>query len=385
MRRAIALGAGALAAATLFAGMVHAVLVVGDVSEPAAVTVYGATLRRVWAAAAALLAVFGVVIGGIALVRPANRLASAPGRVKASTVALVAGLTALVNGGLNVATADGGPGTGNGVVAGAAAFVLGLIAVAIGGIDRTRGRHVANPGRDFAPAGTELESRATSLQTRAWVSLAAVLVLVMATLLFACAGTMDYWQAWCYVSLFTVFAAAVTRDLSRHRPDLLARRLSAGPVAEPRPVQRRIMLVASLGFASLLVVPALDHRFGWTHVPLAGVVFGDILFALGFGFTWRVYRGNAFASATIRVAKDQALVSTGPYAVVRHPMYAGALVYLLGTPLALGSLAGLAGLPVMLLCLIWRLLDEERLLTQDLPGYAAYQSRVRNRLIPFLW
>jgi len=115
------------------------------------------------------------------------------------------------------------------------------------------------------------------------------------------------------------------------------------------------------------------------------IVIGDVLFAVGFGFVGRVYRENTYTSATIEVTAGQRVIDTGPYAVVRHPMYASALLYLVGTPLALGSYRGFLGLAFMLPFLVWRLLDEERLLTRELPGYAAYKARVRYRLIPGLW
>jgi protein-S-isoprenylcysteine O-methyltransferase Ste14 len=134
-----------------------------------------------------------------------------------------------------------------------------------------------------------------------------------------------------------------------------------------------------------LVVPALDFRFGWSAVPLGVVVAGDILVVIGFYFISRVYRENTFASATIEVTSGQTVISTGPYAIVRHPMYASALLYLLGTPLALGSYWGLVVVAAMLPFLLWRLLDEERLLAQNLPGYTEYQQQVRQRLVPFVW
>jgi hypothetical protein len=133
MRRTFAIVLAAVAAAALFGGLVHAVLVAAHVSEPAATTVYGLTPRRLWATTVAALAVIGVVIGGLALARPASRVGT-PSRRREAIVALAAGLIAVVNGALNLATANGGPGTGNGVVGGAAAFVLGVVAMVIGGL-----------------------------------------------------------------------------------------------------------------------------------------------------------------------------------------------------------------------------------------------------------
>jgi protein-S-isoprenylcysteine O-methyltransferase Ste14 len=223
-----------------------------------------------------------------------------------------------------------------------------------------------------------------TLRTRAWLSLA-VLALVMAGVLFVSAGTVRYWHAWVYLLLFFGLSAALTMDLLRRDPALLERRMKGGPAAEPRPIQRFIMLVASMAFLSLLVVPGLDFRFGWSHVPVAGVILGDVMFVIGFGFIGRVYRENTYTAATIRVEEGQCVISTGPYAVVRHPMYASALLYLIGTPLALGSYWGFVALIAFMPILVWRLLDEERVLAHELPGYLEYQERVRKRLIPGVW
>jgi protein-S-isoprenylcysteine O-methyltransferase Ste14 len=223
-----------------------------------------------------------------------------------------------------------------------------------------------------------------TLKVRAWLSLAALAV-VMGLVLFGCAGSLHYWHAWIYLLLFFGLSAVITRDLMHHDPALLERRLRGGPTAERRALQRFIQLGAAVGFIALLVVPALDFRFGWSAIPLGGVAVGDALFVLGFGFIGRVYRENTFTSATIEVAPGQQVIATGPYAIVRHPMYASASLYLLGTPLALGSSWGLFAFLGMVPLLIWRLLDEERLLARELPGYTDYQRKVRFRLVPGVW
>jgi protein-S-isoprenylcysteine O-methyltransferase Ste14 len=223
-----------------------------------------------------------------------------------------------------------------------------------------------------------------NLNTKAWLALAALAV-VMGLLLFVPAGTVHYWQAWVYLSIFIGAAALMTLDLMRNDRALLERRMRGGPTAEKRPAEKLIMLCASIGFIALLVVPAFDHRLGWSAVPLGGVMAGDALVALGFYLISFVYRENTFTSATIEVVENQKVVSTGPYAIVRHPMYASASLYLVGTPLALGSYWGLIPIAGMMPFLIWRLLDEERLLATNLRGYTEYQKRVRHRLVPFMW
>ena len=223
-----------------------------------------------------------------------------------------------------------------------------------------------------------------SLNARAWLALAAF-GLAIALLLFVVAGTIYYWQAWVYLAIALGASLLTTLYLMKHDPALLERRMRGGPTAEREPRQKLIMLFASLGFIALLVVPALDHRFGWSDVPLSLVVIGNVLTAVGFYLIYRVYRVNTFTSATIQVAADQTVVSSGPYAIVRHPMYASASLYVIGTPLGLGSYWGLLAVAATLPFLIWRLVDEERVLARRLPGYTEYQRKVPYRLLPRIW
>jgi len=223
-----------------------------------------------------------------------------------------------------------------------------------------------------------------TLNPRAWLALV-ILAGVMCVLLFGTAGTTRYWQAWAYVSIFLGASVLTTLYLMKRDPALLERRMRGGPMFERESTQRVIMAFTSLGFIALLVVPALDHRFGWSDVPVWAVVVGDVLVAIGFYFIFLVYRENTFTAATIEVAAGQRVVATGPYAVVRHPMYASGSLYVLGTPLALGSYWGFLAFAGMTPFLLWRLLDEERILTRDLPGYAEYRQRVRHRLVPMVW
>lgn len=223
-----------------------------------------------------------------------------------------------------------------------------------------------------------------TLNARAWLAFA-ILLAVMALLLFVCAGSVRYWQAWVYLSIFAATGALMTVYLARRDPALLERRMRGGPGAEREPAQKRIMRLISLAFVALLVVPALDHRYGWSDVPLPLVLAGDALVAVGFYLIFLVYRENTFAAATVDVVADQKVISTGPYAIVRHPMYASALLYLLGTPPALGSSWGFLPIAALIPLLIWRILDEERLLRERLPGYHEYRQTVRYRLVPGIW
>lgn len=219
------------------------------------------------------------------------------------------------------------------------------------------------------------------LRTKAWRAIV-FLAVAMGLLLFLSTGTIRYWHAWVYLTIFMGASVLTTRYLLEKDPELLKRRMSGGPTAEKRKTQKLIMLFMSAGFIGLLVVPAIDHRFGWSRVPIDMVISGDILTAVGFYIVFLVYRENTYTSATIEVAEGQKVISTGPYATVRHPMYAGSLIYLLGTPLALGSYVGLLVLGAMMPFFLWRLFDEERFLSKNLPGYPEYCEKVRWRLIP---
>jgi protein-S-isoprenylcysteine O-methyltransferase Ste14 len=225
------------------------------------------------------------------------------------------------------------------------------------------------------------EKSMSQLNAKAWLGFI-WLNAVMGLLLFASAGTIRYWQGWVYLAIFSGSSFFITLYLMKRDPALLARRLRGGPAAEKEKTQKLIMLFASIGFIALLIVPALDYRFEWSAVPLYAVIAGDVLVATGFYIIFLVYKENPFTSATIEIAADQKVISTGPYALVRHPMYAGSFPMCLGTPLALGSWWGLLALTAMMPFLIWRLLDEERFLSKNLPGYTEYRTQVRWRLIP---
>lgn len=208
------------------------------------------------------------------------------------------------------------------------------------------------------------------------------LAFAIGVVLFVPAGTVHYWQAGAYLGIFFVSSLLITLYLMKKDPALLKRRLKGGPTAEKERTQKIIMFVASLGFIATLIVPALDHRFMWSRVPLYVILAGDALVTLGFYIVFLVYKENTFTSATIEIAEDQKVISTGPYAHVRHPMYVGGALLFVGTPLALGSYWGLLAFAATLPALIWRLLDEERFLAKNLPGYTEYCANVRWRLIP---
>jgi protein-S-isoprenylcysteine O-methyltransferase Ste14 len=213
----------------------------------------------------------------------------------------------------------------------------------------------------------------------------AALILVMGAIIFAAAGTTTYWQAWLFLACYFAASLVVSFWLARNDTALLERRMHGGPFAEGERSQKIIMAITSLGFVALLVVPGLDRRFGWSSMPGFVAILGDLLLLLGWLGILAVFRANSYAAATIQVTSGQTVISTGPYALVRHPMYAAALLMLLGIPIALGSWWGALVLLALIPALGWRLIDEERLLLRDLDGYAEYRRKVRWRLIPYIW
>lgn len=188
----------------------------------------------------------------------------------------------------------------------------------------------------------------------------AMFLLVLAVVIFATSGSIRYWQGWLFLINFAAWSVAFTLYFLKHDPALLERRLRAGPAAESEPLQKRILLFTSICICAIFGVPALDYRMGWSDVPTVVVAIGNVLVAVGFWFIFFVFRENSFASSTIEVSPDQKVIATGPYAIQRHPMYAGALVLFAGVPLALGSWWGLLILQPLTALLVIRLLDEER-------------------------
>ncbi|WP_304111034.1 isoprenylcysteine carboxylmethyltransferase family protein [Mycolicibacterium bacteremicum] len=210
-------------------------------------------------------------------------------------------------------------------------------------------------------------------------------LLFFVAVLFWPAGTFDYWQAWVFLAVFIATTIIPSIYLAIRYPDALARRMKAGPTAETRPAQRIIMTLTLTLVIATFVLSALDHRFGWSDVPVWLVIVGNVLVALGLSVAQLVVVQNNYAAATVRVEADQPLVSTGLYGWVRHPMYTGAAIMMIGTPLALDSLWGLLGVAASAPVIAARIRDEEQMLTDELVGYRDYRDRVRFRLIPHVW
>jgi len=213
-----------------------------------------------------------------------------------------------------------------------------------------------------------------------FVQLAAI-----AVLLFVPAGTFDFWQAWVFLAVFALSAWLPSVYLQMTNPSALQRRMKGGPTAEGRTVQKIVMIGLYGSLALICVVSGLDHRFGWSSMPAVLSLAGDVVAAAGLIVVVAVVVQNSYASTTVQVESDQKVVSTGLYGMVRHPMYTGNVLMLVGLPFALGSYWALLFVLPGLAVLASRIRDEEKLLSAELTGYREYTQQVRYRLVPCMW
>jgi protein-S-isoprenylcysteine O-methyltransferase Ste14 len=208
---------------------------------------------------------------------------------------------------------------------------------------------------------------------------------VLTALLFIPAGSLDFPRGWAFLAVYFLPQTWIIVYFLRTDPTFVERRLKMGPSAETRVRQKFVMgLVILCSFISIMVA-GFDHRFGWSHVPLHVSIAGCMVTLIGIGIQFRVFVENSFASATIEIATDQRVIATGPYALIRHPMYFGALLTDCCVPLVLGSWWALLPVAAKLPVIVLRLLDEEEFLRANLPGYGDYCRNVPHRLIPAVW
>jgi len=199
---------------------------------------------------------------------------------------------------------------------------------------------------------------------------------------FVPAGTLDYWEAWVYCAVLLVPFVFVLTYLLRKDPELLARRIRLN---EKEPAQRRIIRASSLIFFTGFLIPGLDHRYGWSDIPVEAVLAANVLVIVGYALVFLVFKENPFASRVVEVEPDQRVISSGPYALVRHPMYLGTSIMWLATPIALGSYWALPVFLILPIVLVYRIMNEEEVLQRELPGYREYTQTVKYRLIPGIW
>ena len=207
-------------------------------------------------------------------------------------------------------------------------------------------------------------------------------IVILCFMFFVSAGTLAYWHAWLYLIILLTPMTAVLVYLMRNDPALLERRMHT---RERGNTQRWMIGFSIIWLLLAYLVPGFDYRFGWSHVPIWLVVVADGLVLVGYGIFFLVIRENSYASRVVEVAAGQRVIDTGPYAIVRHPMYVGILLMYIFSPLALGSYWAMFSSVLMVVLLIVRIYHEEAVLSRELAGYPAYMQKVRYRLVPGVW
>jgi protein-S-isoprenylcysteine O-methyltransferase Ste14 len=196
------------------------------------------------------------------------------------------------------------------------------------------------------------------------------------------AGTLNYWQVYTYFGIILIPMVFVLRYFLKNDPRFLERRAR---VTEKVKEQKYLQWINLPVFISAFIVPGLDRRFGWSDVPVEVIIFTEIVILGGYLIIFNVFRQNSYASRIIETDKEQKVISTGLYSVVRHPMYIGVLIMYLPTPLALGSYWGLVPMAFLPVALVFRILNEEKVLSENLEGYKEYCLKTRYRLLPYIW
>ena len=196
------------------------------------------------------------------------------------------------------------------------------------------------------------------------------------------AGTFDFWQLYLYVAVLMGPMIFVVRYFLKNDPEFLVHRLT---MKEKERVQKKIISLSAIAYLVGFLLPGLDRRFGWSEIPTAIVLAADVLVMTSYIFVVYVFKHNRYASRVIEVQKNQTVISTGPYSIVRHPMYSGMFIMFFSTPIALGSYWAVIPFALMPLTFFFRILNEEKVLSEQLPGYKEYCEKVRYRLIPYIW
>lgn len=209
-----------------------------------------------------------------------------------------------------------------------------------------------------------------------------VVVVTLGILLFLPAGSFRFWQAWVYIGILFVPALFAFIYFYKHDPQLIERR---SLLKEKVPEQKRIMGLVYVVWLVAILLPGFDHRYGWSRLPLWLAVLSQIVVLGALLMTYWVVKINRFAARTIQVESGQTVISDGPYRTIRHPMYSGMCVMWVFTPLALGSYFALPAFALLIPLIVLRLLNEEKVLRQELAGYSEYCLRTHFRLVPFVW
>lgn len=206
--------------------------------------------------------------------------------------------------------------------------------------------------------------------------------LFLGLLILLPAGSFNYWQVYVYFAVLVVPMIFVLFYFLKNDPKFLERRTK---VNEKEKQQKLISILSAIVFLAGFIIPGFDHRFAWSNVPICIVITADVIIFLGYLIIFFVFKQNSYASRIIEVAENQTVISTGLYGIIRHPMYLGVLIMFLPTPIALGSYWGLIPFAILPVSLVLRILNEEKVLSEQLKGYKEYCKKTRFRLIPFIW
>lgn len=207
-------------------------------------------------------------------------------------------------------------------------------------------------------------------------------IVIMGAMFFWTAGTIRYWEAWLFLAIMFLPIISAVGYLLRHDPELLQRRMEN---REDRGQQKVFQVLGTVSWIGTYLIPGLDRRYGWSEVPIWVVVFSAVVMLAGYYLFFRTMLENRYAARTVRIEEGQTVITTGPYALVRHPMYVGGGLLMVFSPLVLGSYWALIPSLIFPFLLGFRILDEERLLLEELPGYEEYTEKTRYRLIPGVW
>jgi protein-S-isoprenylcysteine O-methyltransferase Ste14 len=212
-----------------------------------------------------------------------------------------------------------------------------------------------------------------------------IFTIILGLLIFVPSWTIFYWQGWIFYFVVSICLFIMTLYFLKHDPALMESRVNIGPKAEKKIFQKILLSFFIVLLMGLVLLSALDHRFHLSKIPDAFIIISNFIILIGFYILYRVFKENSFASATIDLAKEQKVIATGPYSIVRHPMYSGAFLLFMFTPIALDSFFGIILSVLIAVIGVFRIIDEEKFLNINLSGYPDYCKKIKYRLIPFIW